>query len=356
MGLDAEARSAATEGVVAARSVGDVSSESRLLAMLAAVSYDAGELPKAELAAREAVQRVVDEESSGGMYARAVLADILVAKEEWDEADRCLEHIVNGADTAVMVQQAAVFTRAHIRVKRGLLDEARAMLESLNGAGEELSMRVILDALSAVVYARLGLFAKAERAADAAYAKSGGMIDAAFSRTLLLSYELERLKISPHDDDARRRVEVTLQLIGDATERGRSWIASNGDVRLAVGSVRDALSDAGFRAPAEREPAPELVLARGGEEARIGARSLALGHRHTLRQILLGLVAAPGGTEVSVEGVFALGWPGERVAQRALRNRVHVALATLRRELLGPWLRRTRSGYSIDPTLTILRR
>lgn len=45
-----------------------------------------------------------------------------------------------------------------------------------------------------------------------------------------------------------------------------------------------------------------------------------------------------------------------RVSQRTLRSPVHVALATLRRELFGPWLRRSRSGYSIDPAIIVVRR
>lgn len=354
LGLEAEARAAATEGIAVARRAGDIASEASNLAMLAALSRDAGELPRAELAAREAVQ-LVDEHSLAGVWVRAVLAETLVEKQAWDEADACLEHIVRGTDDQVMSHLAAVFTRAHIRFKRGLLEEARALLESQAGKGQELSIRVLLDALSAAVYARSGLMSKAERAAEAVYARSSGTVERVIARTFLLVYELERLRLDARDEDARRRVEASLQLLGDVTERGRSWLASSSEVRGALATVRDALVGAGFRVPSEREQAPELVVEGGADQATLAGRTLPLRQRHTLRQILLGLVDAPRGTELSVEGVFALGWPGERVAARAARNRVHVALATLRRELLGPWLRRSRSGYSLDPAVTVVR-
>ena len=51
---------------------------------------------------------------------------------------------------------------------------------------------------------------------------------------------------------------------------------------------------------------------------------------------------------MSVDEVFAHGWPGERVAIGA-QNRVYVALSTLRKLGLRRVIERSRSGYLIPP-------
>jgi len=353
LGFTEEARLAAAEGVTAARQAGDVATESRLLAMIAGLDCDGGELARAELSAREAIQ-LVPEDATAGLYARAVLSDILTMDERWDEASACLEHILRSTDEAVIPHLTALFSLAHIRFRNGRIEEARALLESEIGKAREVTIQGAIDALAAAIFAKLGLVSKAERAAETAYARPSGTLETVIARTILIHYELERVRLVRSDTAARGRIETTLTMLGEIGERGRSWVDASADVRLTLAPLRVPLQEAGYRVPAERDDAPELVLV-GTDEARLGERTFVLGHRHTLRQILFGLVDAPRGSELSVDGIFALGWPGERAAQRAARNRVHVALATLRRDLLGPWLRRSASGYSLDPTVKVVR-
>ena len=81
-----------------------------------------------------------------------------------------------------------------------------------------------------------------------------------------------------------------------------------------------------------------------------------LGNRHVLRRLLLRLVehhrASPG-VGLTLDELRVAGWPDERVTAVAAQNRVHVALAELRRRGLRSCLRRTESRYLIDPTVRI---
>lgn len=79
--------------------------------------------------------------------------------------------------------------------------------------------------------------------------------------------------------------------------------------------------------------------------------TVSLEHRRNLRRLLRALLARRAqrpGDAMSVDEVFAHGWPGERVAIGA-QNRVYVALSTLRKLGLRGVIERSRSGYLIPP-------
>ena len=77
-----------------------------------------------------------------------------------------------------------------------------------------------------------------------------------------------------------------------------------------------------------------------------------LGTRAPARRILRGLVTrhlrAPG-EPLGLAELTAEGWPGERIEARAAKNRVHVALAELRRAGLRDVVLRSPRGYFLDP-------
>ncbi|HEY2368199.1 MAG TPA: hypothetical protein VGH87_17495, partial [Polyangiaceae bacterium] len=81
-----------------------------------------------------------------------------------------------------------------------------------------------------------------------------------------------------------------------------------------------------------------------------------LGNRHVLRRLLWRLVehhrAAPG-VGLTLDELRDAGWPDERLTAAAALNRVHVALAELRRRGLRSCLQRAQSRYLIDPSVRI---
>ena len=104
------------------------------------------------------------------------------------------------------------------------------------------------------------------------------------------------------------------------------------------------------------QPADDRVLAVAADAGRFRAPGAAawvdLETRAPLRRILAALanerVERPGDC-LAVEQLVAAGWPGERIGYAAATNRVHVALATLRKLGLRDVLVRGEGGYLLTP-------
>ena len=81
-----------------------------------------------------------------------------------------------------------------------------------------------------------------------------------------------------------------------------------------------------------------------------------LSRRAPLRRILAALararVDAPGDS-LGLDDLLGAGWPGERIAHAAAVNRVHVALATLRKLGLRGLLHSGERGYLLDPAAAV---
>lgn len=91
-----------------------------------------------------------------------------------------------------------------------------------------------------------------------------------------------------------------------------------------------------------------------GEGFRLPGVSADLTHRPTLRRVLDALarqrLERPG-APLDTDAVFERGWPGEDIGVEAARNRVRVAVATLRRLGLGDVLQTVQGGYRLDPDI-----
>ena len=87
-----------------------------------------------------------------------------------------------------------------------------------------------------------------------------------------------------------------------------------------------------------------------------GAEEQSLARRRSMRRILAALVAqrqADPETLLTVDDLLAAGWPGEKVLPFAGRNRVHVALTTLRGMGLRDVLLSDGDGYHLDPSVPL---
>jgi hypothetical protein len=105
-------------------------------------------------------------------------------------------------------------------------------------------------------------------------------------------------------------------------------------------------------------PAARLLVDGDGEVVTPGGQRIDLRRRLLLRRIVLALVehhlSVPG-EALSPAALIEAGWPGERMTAASGRNRLHVALATLRALGLRPWLHRCARGYSFVTELCIAR-
>ncbi len=94
----------------------------------------------------------------------------------------------------------------------------------------------------------------------------------------------------------------------------------------------------------------EVLVARDGSEIASGSRRADLRTRDPLRRIVAALLALDPHEALDVRALVACGWPGERIDPSAAKNRVHVALSTLRALGLGAALVRRDGGYALDRT------
>lgn len=103
-------------------------------------------------------------------------------------------------------------------------------------------------------------------------------------------------------------------------------------------------------------PSRLVVAADGSFFDRMGQRVLLRSYR-VLGALLARLaerrLSTPG-QPVPAPELVAAGWPNERIADRAARNRLRVALATLRKVGLRDVLITKDGGYMIDPGFDVV--
>lgn len=83
---------------------------------------------------------------------------------------------------------------------------------------------------------------------------------------------------------------------------------------------------------------------------------VSLQKRRPLRLLLEVLMQArrhQPGADVLFDALITAGWPGEQMGLLAAKNRLHVALSTLRRMGLRAWIRMGPQGYHLDPLVTV---
>jgi predicted ATPase len=120
--------------------------------------------------------------------------------------------------------------------------------------------------------------------------------------------------------------------------------------RLIAAHRRAALAPAAGAAVLRTSADCSSLALPGGARLELGPRSPA---RRVLRALVDRHLRAPGDA-LSVPDLAAAGWPGERIAAAAAKNRVHVALAELRRGGLRDLVRRSPRGYFLDPGTAIV--
>ena len=87
-----------------------------------------------------------------------------------------------------------------------------------------------------------------------------------------------------------------------------------------------------------------------------GGERVDLSRKRTLRPLLLKLVThreEEPGEALDVEQLFSAVWPGERILERAKKNRVYVSVATLRRLGLDSLLDTRGDGYLLRPEVEV---
>lgn len=238
--------------------------------------------------------------------------------------------------TAHLVAYAGAL--AHERGDAGVAAERyRAALSSLRRIGDARLVAVTASAFGALECARGRAEAADERFEEAARA-AAEIGDPGVARTLAL-HRLQRRLLE--GGDVHAEVSEALDALDDDVTR------RSDDARLAVRLLRGAL---GHGAIVLTPSAHRLTLPDGA--------AVDLGTRELLWRLVDAFaearVARPG-APLDVPQLIEAGWPGEKVLAEAAPNRVKVALSTLRKLGLRPWILRGDGGWFLDPSVPLRR-
>lgn len=206
-----------------------------------------------------------------------------------------------------------------------------------------------------------------EAAADDAEARAHWYLP-----TLVAHYQvLARLRTESVRDVAIETPETELaRFLHDVRALGASI------VRAPRGHHGDAIATLATRAPAVEHarvgiawlrarledahaPGPTLVVDDDGRVVEWAGATIDLSSLGAPRRLLLALVEAHrAGAALSIDALAARVWPGERLLPASARNRVHVALSTLRSAGLRAAVERTVTastvGYRLNPAIRVV--
>lgn len=332
---------------------GDLAGRGRTLSSLASMHHERGELDEARTLFAEAVA-ILASTSERMMLAitRQNLGLALQESGDLDGAERTFasareEHraLGNRRFEAICELDLAglALERGHARDALQRLERARTLA---TGSGDRRE-RGIASALLGACRAILG---RVEGAEDA-LAEARGELRAVAEPALLDALDV-------HEGQIDLANALRARLAGDAAESerrlasvdariARAEIARAGsdDVRFALRVLRRerARWEARARSVAIAADASWLI-APGG--ARVG-----LEERPLLRALLAALIAqhrTRPGVALPFEQLVRAGWPGERASESVHRNRLHVAIATLRALGLRDHLEGGRGGYRLE--------
>ncbi len=237
---------------------------------------------------------------------------------------------VQACEEAGDLRYAATFTMDRAISELLLGEERTALLRLEDLARDEVvvgdaQLRSLVGHYAAVARARLGL-PETDSVSGSEPAIVGYLERARQLMRSATRWGLARLEDEAPDNAHAR---ITLQLIESFTQRRRGMSGSR-----------------------------SLVVARNGTSFRLGDGDVVpLAQRPLLARLLLALararIANPG-VALPGESLAEAVWPSERILPAARKNRLHVAITTLRSLGLRPVLQSSPAGYRIDRDVAIV--
>jgi tetratricopeptide (TPR) repeat protein len=271
--------------------------------------------------------------------------------QRYDAAERCyararttLAELGDRQAEAIALENLAVLEQL-----RGRLDASeahhRCALAALEQTGDERSIGLCLARLGGLLSERGDLVT-----AEALFERGAALLCRLEDRLTHELFELHRGLL----DFARGDVERGCERLRSAQRpgpTGYSLLRVSDDARAVVQLLERLALARGV---------PHLRLALHGHAFAVGDGETCDLTRHPfLARILECLCAAhaqSGDECVDLSALFAAGWPNEKIAWDAAANRVHVALARLRKLGLSGALQRKERGYRLDPSWIVVRR
>ena len=296
------------------------------------LAYDAGDLPRASEILEAELSRAADPSAERAM-ALGYLANVARSRGDLEAAEAGYEHAVALLERTDEALYLAVFRMdlAVLSLLRSRWTEAWERLAVARRAAERAPTDPMLGALlehyTAITLAGLGERAALEAALARFEAPRSVAMDFLAATHTILSGQgtiAELRTRAPAYEHARLTLRVLRGLEGGSTRPDGRLVIVEGEHRLRIG---------------------EDIDVRFGPRSAEWRLALAL----TAHRI------APTTPSLSAEALVAAGWPGERLSPESAKNRLHVALAKLRKLGLRDVLLRYVDGYALSPGLRVIR-
>lgn len=310
-------------------------------ANLAAIAHDRGELATAAEGYGRALRALsmLDDDRSTGLIA-SNLGALHAEAGETDAARSCFARALRALETAHEPRLWSIATGnlAWLEARTGAADRGLRLLHRAleEGAPDERTAATLWMRVGAIHGSRGDT-----EAAAIAFDTVDSLLLGSEDRFAVALAELFRAFL--HLAEGRR-----LDVLGAIERADAEPLSTSDDARTAVAWLHALL---------RRRPGQSLVIGPAGSTVRTPD-----GTTHTLtngaaKRILEGLADrwSPGAAGLDLDELFELGWPGERAVTSARRNRVHVALSTLRKAGLKPFIVRDATGHLLDPAVPVLR-
>ncbi|MEM1024072.1 MAG: hypothetical protein AAGD10_06075 [Myxococcota bacterium] len=203
-----------------------------------------------------------------------------------------------------------------------------------------------LEALAAYVDARSGAIAAAQRRISSAHVAAADYSDAL--PLLQLAQSAVDLATARRHGDEAGLAATERSLAGAACPSGRFAV----DHRVVLSALLRSHQEA---TPSEGEAA--AIISEDGAWFRMpGGDPVDCRRRPVLRRLVVALarhrLERPG-RPIPASELFAAGWPDQRIMEASAKNRLKVAISTLRKMGFGSTLIGDRSGYRVDPRLNV---
>jgi predicted ATPase len=348
------------------RELGDLRQQARTLGNLGALCHDLGDFAAADTHYRAALLEFerLDEPRWEGMFTtnRAILeqerGNFTSARAHYERAIERLERAgekrllgITRGNLGVLEHESGNFEAAHALHQKALVE--------LESVGDKHSEALCLARLGAT-HARLGQPEQARARLVMAEQLLDGHGDPIVSAAVRLNYAFVDLAAGGASEE---------EILAKVRERMRAARSSLGDDGPSAADVSDDVRSTLRileRAIAHSEPLfdslkamPHDALLVGPEASWFrlpGGRFEDLRKHAATRRILFALLAQRlkrGSPKLSMDDLLEAGWPQERIDRHSGMNRVHVALADLRKRGLKPWLKRDGPGYLLDEELRV---
>lgn len=379
------------ESVRAFRTVGDRQWEGVTLCQIAIIRLEGGRTDEARAVIAEAVPLATDGHgwnlsamaSQASGHLAHVEGDLGQARAAFERAIDVYRRVAHPRFVGIYLGYLGIVERerGELGAATELLEEACAMLRA---HGEQQHQAIFLAHWGATLAWRGD-----ETEARRRLAEARATVEGQTFRGLDLVLEIEEAHLdialgarADADRDARaanaarkRAMDRLERCVLDAAS-GVDAHLSNRIARRALGAARrpsvppraseaplapDAAAPVELAATAaSTHPTPhagELVIERDARWLLLpGGERVGLSSRHLARRLLLALALARlsrPGAAVSHDELLEAGWPGERMHPASARNRLYVAMSTLRKMGLEGILESESDGYRLDPDVPL---